>query len=268
MVTAPTPRVSSAIERSKLHDAVVEHYETEIFTGQLAVGARLPSEAEIARLFAVSTRTIRDALQVLETKGLVQRRHGECALVVRNDVAGYLGSLALTVKQLFSTDPKYFVELMDVRRMIELDVVGHLCTPIGTVNAEVERALAGMHDAAESQDPTKFSQFDAAFHLGLVHSTANKVLHILYDNLFALIAEVIQVTSRVPRKSLHTAYAEHANIHARIQDKDATAARTAMGQHIEGSTRYLEIALAGSSVQARAPSAGTRRVRSGRRAVA
>ena len=254
---APRPEGSPLpAERNKLHDAVVEHYETEIFTGQLEVGARLPAEAEMARLFAVSTRTIRDALQVLETKGLVQRRHGECALVVRNDVAGYLGSLALTVKQLFSTDRKYFLELMDVRRMIELDVVSQLSGPGGAMNAEVEGALAGMQAAADRRDAASFTGFDAAFHLGLVHSTPNKVLHVLYDNLHALIAEVIQVTSRVPRKSLRTGYAEHADIYNLVRSKNVAAAQAAMAQHIEGSAGYLEIALA------------TPRSRAGRRSAA
>jgi GntR family transcriptional repressor for pyruvate dehydrogenase complex len=256
------------VERNKLHDVVVEHYETEIFAGHLAVGSRLPAEAEIARLFAVSTRTIRDALQVLETKGLVRRRHGECALVVRNDVAGYLGSLALSVKQLFSREPSYFLELMDVRRMIELDVVVRLCKCDGSVNDEVEQALAGMRRAAESQDATAFTAFDAAFHLGLVHSTSNKVLHVLYDNLFALIAEVITVTSRVPRKSLSTALAEHADIHARIRNNDEAGARAAIAQHIEGSSQYLRIALAAASVQAGTEQSPVESSQSRRRSVA
>jgi GntR family transcriptional repressor for pyruvate dehydrogenase complex len=230
-------------ERNKLYDAVVSFYEAAIFNGTLQVGTRLPSEAEIARLFAVSTRTIRDALQVLETKGLVQRRHGECAIVVRNDVAGFLGSLALTVKQLFSTNAKYFLELMDVRRIIELDVVASLASAGGTMNAEVTSALAGMQAAVKADDAAALSGFDAAFHLGLVHSTPNKVLHVLYENLYGLIAEVIQVTSRVPAKSLQDAHAEHDAIHRLIAGKDAEGARAAMARHIEGSAGYLKVAL-------------------------
>jgi GntR family transcriptional repressor for pyruvate dehydrogenase complex len=235
--------VELAAERNKLYGSVVEHFETEIFTGNLQVGARLPAEAEIARQFAVSTRTIRDALQVLETKGLVQRRHGECAIVVRNDVAGFLDSLALTVKQLFSSNPQYFLELMDVRRMIEVDVVGTLASGGGRMNEAVTQALAGMQQAASGGDATRFIGFDAALHLGLVHSTPNRVLHVLYDNLYALIAEVIQVTSRVPEKSLQTAYSEHAEIHRLIAARDADGARTAMARHLEGSAAYLKLAI-------------------------
>ncbi len=256
-------------DRNKLHDSVVSYYEAEIFARHLDVGARLPSEAEIARLFAVSTRTIREALQVLETKGLVQRRHGECAIVVRNDVAGFLGSLALTVKQLFSTDPAYFLELMDVRRTIEVDVVGRLAAPDGQMTEAVDHALAGMSAAAAAGDAASFTGFDAAFHLGLVNSTPNRVLHLLYGNLYGLISEVIQVTSRVPRKPLRVGYAEHAEIRQLIRDKDVNGVRAAMATHIEGSAGYLKIAIeAGQTGRGSVAVKPASKSRSKRRAVA
>ena len=252
---------NAGTERSKLHDALVVHYEAEIFTGRLATEDRLPAEAEIARLFSVSTRTVRDALQVLETKGLVQRRHGECAVVVRNDVAGFLGSLALSVQQLLSTDPHYFLELMDIRRMVELDVVGRLAAPGETLNGEVQQALDGMDAAMRANNAAAFARQDAEFHRALVHSAPNKVLHVLYDNLHALITEVIRVASRVPRKSLDAAYAEHAGIHALIRDCDPEGARRAMAEHIEASAGYVQIAVAtraglAGAERARRPSGG------------
>jgi len=233
-----------ATERGKLQDSIVGYYEAEIFSGRLPVGARMPSEAEIARLFAVSTRTTRDAMQVLETKGLVQRRHGECAVIVRDDVTGFLGSLALTVKQLCSSDARYFVELMDVRRIVELDVVGRLASFRGTESVEVTRALEGMEAAARAGEVARFASCDVDFHVALVRSVPNKILHILYDNLYGLISEVIQVSARVPRKSLDDAYEEHAGIYRLIQAGDGQAARFAIAQHIEASAGYVQIAIA------------------------
>ncbi len=247
-----------AAERNKLHGSVVEFYETEIFAGNLKIGERLPSEAEIARSFNVSTRTIRDALQILETKGLVQRRHGECAIVVRDDVSGFLGSLALTVKQLFSTDPEYFLELMDVRRIIEIDAVGRLAADGGQLKEEVERALAGMAEAARDRDFARFTACDAAFHLGIVHSTPNKILHVLYENLYGLITEVIRVTSRVPDKSPDAAYAEHAEIYQLIRARDADRAKDAIRRHIEGSSGYLKVALGSGEGMRRKPGSNSR----------
>jgi GntR family transcriptional repressor for pyruvate dehydrogenase complex len=190
------------------------------------------------------TRTTRDAMQVLETKGLVQRRHGECAVIVRDDVTGFLGSLALTVKQLCSSDARYFGELMDVRRIVELDVVSRLALSRETPSAEVLRALEGMGVAARAGDAAGFAGCDVDFHVALVRSVPNKILHILYDNLYGLISEAIQVSARVPRKSLYDAREEHAGIYTFILAGDVQAARTAIAQHIEASAGYVQIAIA------------------------
>ena len=230
-------------ERGKRQDSIVEYFEAEIFSGRLPVGSRMPAEAEIARLFNVSTRSTRDAIQVLETKGLVQRRHGECALVVRNDVTGFLGSLALTVKQLCSSDPGYFLELMDVRRIVEIDVVSRLAASRGGAGDAVERALERMRAAALAGDAPRFASCDVDFHVALVRSVPNAILHILYDNLYGLISEVIQVSARVPRKSLDEAYEEHAGILRLIRAGDGEAARLAITRHIEASAGYVQIAI-------------------------
>lgn len=236
-------KAGAARGRDKLHSFVASDFEARILSGELKIGDRLPSEGDIARDYVVSTRSVREALQILETKGLVRRRHGERAIVVRDDVGGFLGTLALTVRQLFSNDPMYLIQLMVVRRMIETEVVGLLTAETGTMNVEVEQALEAMRLARDNGDFTGFTKADAAFHLALVHSTRNDILSVLYDNLYGLITEVIQVSSRVPTKSLDTAYAEHADIYAKIKDRDEAGAKALMRAQIDNSAAYLRVAI-------------------------
>ena len=240
MVAPVKPAVRN---RDKLHLSVAGEFETRILTGQIPIGERLPSEGEIARDFGVSTRSVREAMQILETKGLVQRRHGERTIVLRNDVGGFLDTLAVTVRQFFSTAPDYLVQLMDVRRMIEIEVLGLLTSKGGAMNAEVEQALEAMRVARDSSDFAGFVDADAAFHLALVHSAGNQILSVFYDNLYGLITEVIRVTSRVPTKSLDEAYAEHADIYARIFSRDADGAKALMRAQIDNSAAYLRVAI-------------------------
>ncbi|MFE4536686.1 GntR family transcriptional regulator [Streptomyces scopuliridis] len=47
-----------------------------ITTGALSVGERLPAEQELALRYKVSTPTLRNALEVLQSEGLVEKRHG------------------------------------------------------------------------------------------------------------------------------------------------------------------------------------------------
>lgn len=240
MVSAPA---IAAQDRGKLHMQVVSDIETRILSGELQVGERLASEAEIARNFGVSTRSVREALQILETKGLVRRRHGERAEVVRDDVGQFMDSLVASVGSLFARDASYLVQAMDVRRMIELDVVGRLAAGEGELSGGVDAALEAMRASVRDNDFSHFTEGDASFHRALVQSLGNEILSSLHGNLHSLIADVIRVASRVPRKTLTEGLAEHEEIHALIRAGDATGAREAMRAHIDNSTAYLEQAI-------------------------
>lgn len=240
---------AGAPERGKLHAAVAAAIEARILSGELAVGSRLPSEAELARQFAVSTRSVREGLQILETKGLLRRRHGELAEVARDDVDAFLGSLAATVGRLFARDPGYLVQLMEVRRMFELEAVGRLAAGEGAVSDEADVALAAL---AAARDFTEYAEADARFHRALVQSLGNEILSTVYGNLYALITDIIQLTSRVPSKTQAEGVAEHARILAAIRAGDPEAARALMREHIDNSTRYLQQAIAASKTQGKA----------------
>ena len=230
-------------QRERLHASVVEELERQILTGALSVGDRLPSESAISRDFGVSTRSVRDAIQILETKGLVRRRHGERTIVVRNDVSHFLGTLATNLRQLFASDPDYLRQLMAVRRMIEVEVAGDLARRAEPIGSEFAQALGALRAAADAGDHEVFAARDADFHAALVASAGNAVLTELYRHLFELIIGVIRVSSRVPTKSLDRAYGEHARIHDMIASRDPEAAVRAVREHIDNSAAYLDIAL-------------------------
>lgn len=257
MVTRDTheddlPVARRGIERDKLHVSVVHSLEGQVLSGALKVGDRLPSEAEIARIHNVSTRSVREALQILETKGLVRRRHGERAIVVRDDINEFLGSLAQTVKQLFADRPEYLVQLMDVRRIIESEVVQRLATQ-GQAVAAAEVALEQMRTAAEVEDQQAFTDGDARFHLALVRAVGNEILDVLYDNLFSIIVDIIRVSSRVPRKSLAEGYAEHEDIYRLIRACDGEGAVAAIRGQIDHSSDYLRVILDNAALVKKGP---------------
>jgi len=237
-------------DRGKLHASVVSTIEAQILSGELKIGERLPSEAELSRLFGISTRSVREGLQILETRGMVRRRHGERAEVVRDDVDQFLGSLAATVKTLFAKDAAYLVQLMDVRRMFELEVVGRLAAGEGTLSQDVSTALQSLADAT---DFAQYAEADANFHRALVQSLGNEILSSVYGNLYALITDVIRLTSRVPSKTQADGLAEHQAIYAAISKGDVEASRALIREHIDNSTTYLQQAIDAAKKQGRTP---------------
>lgn len=237
----------TARERGRLHVSVASALEERILSGRLAVGDRLPSEAEIAREFAISTRSVREAMQILETKGLVRRHHGERAEVVRDDFDAFVGSLASSVRSRFSAEPDYLVQLMDVRRMFEEEAAGRLASSEDIDLGALENALRSMRTAVEARSFPDYAEADAAFHLALVNSVGNEILITLYENLYALITEIIRLSVRVPSKPLEDGLAEHQHMFDCIAARDAGTARQVVAAHVEQSKSYLQRALDGSS---------------------
>lgn len=236
-MTVPAP------ERHKLHSWVVSEFEERILSGTLKVGDRLPSEAEIARQFNISTRSVREAMQILETKGLVRRKHGERAEVVRDDVGQFLGSLATTVRTLFSREPDYLVDLMDVRRIFEVEAAGRLAAGEGSLGGGIEDALDRMRASVEARSFPGYANADAAFHLALVQALGNGILSTVYENLYGLITDVIRLSVRVPSKSLHEGLEEHEALYRAIRSGSIEQAKAAITEHLENSTSYLRQAL-------------------------
>ncbi|MYW65792.1 GntR family transcriptional regulator [Streptomyces sp. SID8379] len=62
---------------------IADDIRTQIAAGQLKAGERLPSETILASQYGVSTSTLRSALALLQSEGLVEKTHGKGNFVAR-----------------------------------------------------------------------------------------------------------------------------------------------------------------------------------------
>jgi len=97
---------------------VAELLESQIIGG-LDLGARLPSETELAERFGVSRVTVREALKLLAGQGLVSLSRGRRATVTQPDGAMFGAFL----KSLIHSDPRAVFDLSQVRRSLEVQSV-------------------------------------------------------------------------------------------------------------------------------------------------
>ncbi|MFI6528785.1 GntR family transcriptional regulator [Streptomyces uncialis] len=58
------------------HQVIADDLRSQISTGRIKAGERLPSEAQLASQYTVSKPTLRSALAVLQGEGLVEKVHG------------------------------------------------------------------------------------------------------------------------------------------------------------------------------------------------
>ncbi|MCG7204261.1 GntR family transcriptional regulator [Streptomyces arenae] len=67
----------------KAYEEIADDLRRSIRDGERKPGARLPSEAELARHYGRSVPTVQNALRLLSAEGLIDRRHGSGTFVRR-----------------------------------------------------------------------------------------------------------------------------------------------------------------------------------------
>jgi GntR family transcriptional regulator, transcriptional repressor for pyruvate dehydrogenase complex len=63
-------------KQTRIYQDVVEQIQEAILAGQLKVGEQLPAERKLIDMFGVSRGTLREALRVLQQKGLIEIKTG------------------------------------------------------------------------------------------------------------------------------------------------------------------------------------------------
>src|SRR5262252_3064727 len=100
-------------------DSVTKHaqlrsmLESEITAGTYAPGKFLPSEPELARRFAISRSTVRQALAALEQDGFVERLPGKGTVVRDREGAATTAQLAVFALVLPEIQSGYYPALVD-----------------------------------------------------------------------------------------------------------------------------------------------------------
>ncbi|MCY7405440.1 MAG: FadR family transcriptional regulator [Cryobacterium sp.] len=187
----------TAVKTVKAYERVVEQIEGAISTRELRPGDRLPSERELMLTFEVSRSTIREALRVLESTGLVRSRPGDPRgpEVLQASPA----ILTKTVNRLVRLETIALEELVEFRIMLE----GAACTLAAQHRTEDQlqtmRAAVDAMRAEVKHGPIAFSRADVAFHVSVWEASHNQLIQICGEAARgALIDMVAEELDRAP----------------------------------------------------------------------
>lgn len=232
----------SAVRRS---DEVAEQVRKLIIRADLAEGARLPAERDLARRFGASRPTVSQALRSLSLMGLVEIRHGSGAYVVRRPEAMVTASVNL----MLDLDGDSAHHLMDLRLWLETTGVTEAATRApapgaGEVTA-ITSALGRLRDAGAGA--SELVAADTVFHASVVRSAGNPYLAAIYESVHGAVLSY-QLRSWVDTDSAplwlrhggpEHQWALHEPIAAAVIARDPEAARNAVRRHHEMLRRHL-----------------------------
>ncbi|MCM2387612.1 FadR/GntR family transcriptional regulator [Streptomyces albipurpureus] len=176
-----------------LHGHVLESLGRRITLGALPPNHQVVPE-ELAEQFGVSRTVVRDALRMLEGKGLIAARPRTGTRVRPRSDWDALDSDVIRWRAAGPDSASQFEELLDVRGAIEPLAARKASVVDDPDTQAMEAALDDMAAAVRKQDWDDFTEADVAFHRSLLHASGSLVI----DRF----AEPIEAAIRV-RHSLH-----------------------------------------------------------------
>ncbi|MEO1470261.1 MAG: FadR/GntR family transcriptional regulator [Pseudomonadota bacterium] len=221
------------IGHESIAEAVVARIEDMIASGLLKEGRRLPSERELAEALHVSRPKLREALQVLEERGLVISRHGEGTFIA--PLTGKAMMPALMA--LYGRHEPAFFDYLDYRRAQEAfaaRLAAERATPSDRERLEV--LMATLTEAWEAGDTARSKEADIQFHTAIVDASQNATLIHMMASIYDLTRQgvfynrdFLRTIDGTGRKLLD----QHLAIGRAIIAGDADAAEAASNAHLD-----------------------------------
>ena len=205
-----------------------------IMNKDVVTGDFLPPEPVLCKDLGVSRSTLREAVSILESRGLVKRMHGQGVKIVEESQRATTDMLQLLVKRNGLT----INELIEVRNIIEVKSAELAAERATTEDvASIKKALQIMQTKNVSLND--YAKADIEFHIAVAQATHNSVLILIIETIRPLLHDVIMTTLKSnsrPEQSLHY----HEKIFSAIENGDKQNASKAMMEHLIGTKDMIE----------------------------
>jgi GntR family transcriptional repressor for pyruvate dehydrogenase complex len=223
---AGTSLALTPVRRRRLYEDVVFQLQGLISSGRLEPGDQLPSERALSDQLAVSRTSVREALRILEARGMLEARPGQ-GLFVRGrrteEIVSVLASYLVRERE-------SFLEVLDVREALERKAAERAAILATTKNLEeLKAAVVAMQDEVLEGHPPLES--DTEFHRAIARASRNEVLRQTLDTVLGLMAGRRQEILTERHGALLMLH-QHVNIYRAIRNRDAKLAGELVSSHL------------------------------------
>ncbi len=221
-------------------DETFRQIEALIFEGHFSPGSPLPAERELAETLNVSRPTLREALNRLEAKGLVDRRSKSGNYVC----TAIPTSLREPIDEVLENNLMSLSDIIDVRKILEVWAIERAVKSPGQDRVRgLASCVEAMRADVSCENEGQFARYRAAdqrFHQILAEMTGNLLYVHLADFLSELVSRSISMSRQIfpgdyPRNNLE----RHEQILEAIGGQDLEQAKAAMLEHFLQIERYL-----------------------------
>lgn len=212
---------------------VAARLRARIASGEVARGAQIASHRGLAREFGVSVGSVREALSMLASEGVVEIKPG------RGTFAGS-AELTLALSPMRATSAE-IRDLIEARKVVESRVA----------QLAAERATPRQLDCVRSAfrqmelaalDPEAFVEADVEFHLAIAAAANNRYLHTVLHDLRGQLRDDMRLSVETAFRrtgTLDASLALHRALMERILARDTTGAPAALLAILERNEQFV-----------------------------
>lgn len=212
--------------------------EELLYSGVFKAGERLPSERELSERFNTSRTTIREAIIMLELKGVLNVKQGSGIFFVDS-------TDKLNQKSLMPYSEIGPFELLQARQVIESNITGFAASQISFNELQELKKIISLQENTIAAESDRFEDLDHRFHSIIAEATQNRVLIKQAAELWRAVRTENPRWKKLNYKYLHEKHLrlqwleDHRAIFLALQQKDSELAREASWRHLENSKNEL-----------------------------
>lgn len=230
--------IAKHIKSGNIPGKIVAQIKENIINQEIKPGDRLPSERELAEMFAVSRTSVREALRALEIIGVINTAWGDGSYV-SDDIED---SLSESIDMLFSLSGHNHEQVFQLRRAVEVETIS-LAARRAT-KEDVDRLKVLFDKIENAGNPFQSADYDNKFHNEIARISGN----IFFINLLKSVTNIMVSFILLAReniifsKNMPIISKQHMDMIKAIEENNESLARKVMLQHLETiETYYIKV---------------------------
>ena len=231
------------IKPKKVSTQIADQIRSSILNGDFTPGDKLPPERELAEMFGVSRPSVREALNMLASSGLVESYQGG-GTVVKSLVEPAAGN---PLTEMIRIEGDRALDVIEVRKGMEAWTAWYAAQrALPEDIAKLEKIIEDMRHNLEGLKPSE--NLDANFHTVIARATRNVVWLHLMQSIFDAMKEFQKNVWRavyLTEDDHRMLFGHHHAIFEAIRNRDPEQAREAMLAHLtfaeERSSEYVQL---------------------------
>lgn len=228
-------------KQNRVFQDVIFQIEDAILQGRLKIGERLPAERALKEMFGTSRGTIREALRVLEQKGLISIKTGTNGGAYVENVS--IEKISESLDLLIRSQSLTLEQIAQFREDVEGNVTFNAALAadnkgIETLKKTVEKVKNASEEGIVSWG--KFIEADNEFHMQLAKIVGNpiyiSILRTVHENINRYYDRFLEKEEIRMKEN----YEDMRGIIAAIENKDAEGARLIARSHVKRFNQFME----------------------------